>query len=195
MSNGIKKISLSIMLALLTICFICSSNDAYASDGSSGWRPTYDMWMMVFNFAILVFLFIKFAKTPLIDFLENRKLEIALEIKRIEDEKKKWLGKIKSAKKDLAESEIRFKKIKTRMVNQGEKKKQELIESAKKESEAMIDKARQKIENDIVQAKTTLRSELIDAAMGLAIKNLPTKITEKDKDAFIGQYLSSISEK
>jgi F-type H+-transporting ATPase subunit b len=195
MSKGIKKINFGIVIFLWAACFIFSGNDVYASDGSSGWRPTYDMWMMIFNFAILVFLFIKFAKTPLKDFLENRKYEIAREIKRIEDEKKKWLGKIKSAKKDLDESEVRFEKIKTRMINQGEKKKLELIESAKKQSEAMIDKARQKIENDIVRAKNTLRSELVDAAMGLAVKNLPNEITEKDKDKFVDQYLSSVEEK
>ena len=155
-------------------------------------RETYDTAMLVFNFIILVILFIKFAKNPLKDFLENRKLEIAREIKRIEDEKKEVLKKIKNAKKDLDDSEVRFEKIKQRMIDQGEKKKQELIDNAKKQSEAMIDKAKQKIDNDIVRAKNTLRSELVDAAMDLATKNLPKEINDKDKDKFIDEYLSSL---
>jgi len=191
--NTVNKRIISCMIFVLWLAiFIYSGNNAYASEGSADWRSTYDTGMMIFNFIILVFLFIKFAKNPLKDFLENRKLEIAREIRRIEDEKKEWLKKIKSAKTDLDESEVRFEKIKQRMIDQGEKKKQELIDSAKKQSEAMIDKARQKIENDIVQAKNTLRSELVDAAMDLAEKKLPNEINEKDKDKFIGQYLSSV---
>ncbi|MBW1643962.1 MAG: F0F1 ATP synthase subunit B [Deltaproteobacteria bacterium] len=195
MNKGNKRIRCCMFVVLCMAIFIYSGNDAYASDGSGGWRSTYDTGMMIFNFIILVILFIKFAKNPLKDFLENRRLEIAREIRRIEDEKKEWLKKIKSAKNDLDESEVRFKKIKQRMVDQGEKKKMELIDSAKKQSEAMIDKARQKIENNIVRAKNTLRSELVDAAMELAVKNLPNEINEKDKDKFIDQYLSSVTEK
>ncbi|MBW1984057.1 MAG: F0F1 ATP synthase subunit B [Deltaproteobacteria bacterium] len=195
MNKGNRRRICFMLVVLCMAIFIYSGNDAYASDGSGGWRSTYDTGMMIFNFIILVILFIKFAKNPLKDFLENRRLEIAREIRRIEDEKKEWLKKIKSAKNDLDESEVRFKKIKQRMVDQGEKKKMELIDSAKKQSEAMIDKARQKIENDIVRAKNTLRSELVDAAMKLTVKNLPNEINEKDKDKFIDQYLSSVTEK
>ncbi|MBW2365405.1 MAG: hypothetical protein JRF25_10145, partial [Deltaproteobacteria bacterium] len=127
MNKGNKRIICCMLVVLCMAIFIYSGNDAYASDGSGGWRSTYDTGMMIFNF-------IKFAKNPLKDFLENRRLEIAREIRRIEDEKKEWLKKIKSAKNDLDESEVRFKKIKQRMVDQGEKKKMELIDSAKKQS-------------------------------------------------------------
>jgi len=158
-------------------------------------RDTYDKAMLIFNFLILVVLFIKFAKNPLKDFLENRKLEIAREVKRIEDEKKSWLQKIKDAKKDLDASEVRFAAIKQRMINQGEREKQELIENAKKQSELMIEKTKQKIENDIVRAKKKLRTELVDAAMELTFKNLPTEINKEDQDKFIDQYLSSLNKK
>lgn len=155
-------------------------------------RSTYDRVMLFVNSTILFVLLIKLVKNPLKDFLENRKLEITREIKQIEDEKKEWLDKIQSAKKDLDESEARFNRIKQRTTNQGEKKKEELIDSAKRQSEAMIDKAKQKIENDIAQAKNTLRSELVDAAMKLAEKNLPDQINENDEDKFIEEYLSGL---
>jgi len=158
-------------------------------------RSTYDSVMLVINFLVLVVLFIKFAKNPLKDFLEGRKLEIEREVKRIEDEKKSWLTKIKDARKDLDESEIRFAEIKKRMVEQGEKKKQELIEGAKKQSELMIEKTKQKIQNDIARAKKKLRSELVDAAMELAEKNLPGEINNEDETKFVDLYLSSFGKK
>lgn len=194
MSNVIKIILFVMMIVLWVSNFICGT-DVYASDGPGGWRATYDKGMLIFNFIILVILFIKFAKNPLRDFLEKRKLEIAREVQRIEDEKEKWLQEIKSAQKDLEESEVRFEEIKQRLINQGEKKKQEIIDSAKRQSELMIDKAKQKIENDIVRAKNMLRSELVDAAMELALKNLPNELNEKDKNKFVAQYLSSVTEK
>ena len=180
---------------LLMAIFICAGDHTWASGEAGGWRDTYDTGMMIFNFILLVLLFIKFAKNPLKDFLESRKLEIAREIHRVEDEKKEWMKKIKSAKQELDESEARFGEIKQRMIDQGKKKKQEIIDIARKQSEEMIDKAKLKIENDIKKAKNTLRSELIDAAVNLAEKNLPAEINEKDQSKFIDQYLSSVKAK
>lgn len=194
MSYIFKKIFPITIIMQLAASIIYSSY-GYASEGSGGWRSTYDKGMLIFNFIILVILFIKFAKNPLKDFLENRKLEIAREVKRIEDEKKNYLEKIKSAQDDLEQSESRFEEIKQRMIDQGEKKKQELIDSAKKQSELMIDKAKQKIDNDIVRAKKKLRAELVDTAMDLALKNIPNEINDNDKDKFVDQYLSGLKEK
>jgi F-type H+-transporting ATPase subunit b len=183
MSKVIKIILFGTIIALWVAGFI--------------WLPRtmYDKVMLIFNFLILVVLFIKFAKNPLKDFLENKKLEIAREVKRIEDEKKKWLQEIKSAQKALEDTDVRFEEIKQRMISQGEKKKQALIDSAKKQSGLMIDKAKQKIDNDIFRAKKRLRAELVDTAMDLALKKLPKEINEKDKDKFVDQYLSGLKEK
>lgn len=188
-----KKIRWGLITAIVPLALVLVSGNVYASDGSGGWRPIYDTVMMIFNFALLVFLFLRYAKTPLKNFLDDRKFEIARELQRIEDEKQDWMKKIESAKKDLDESEERFANIKQRMIQEGENKKQELIDGARRQGEAMIDKARRKIDNDILLAKKTLRSELVDAAIDLALKKLPAKMTQQDKDKFINMYLNTIS--
>lgn len=192
--NTFKMISIRIFFLSAFLILVIGS-DVFASEGSGDWRPLYDKGMIVFNFLILVFLFLKFAKNPLKEFLGNRKLEIAREIQRIEDEKKEWIEKIQTAQKDLNESEVRFKKIKQRIIEQGEQKKQYIINEGKTQSQVMMDMAKRKIDSDIAQAKKMLRSELVDAAMDMATKNLPNEINDKDEEKFLDQYLSSLSEK
>ena len=108
-------------------------------------RFWYDLVLRYFNFGIIVFVFIKYAKTPLMDFLRGRKETLAREIKKIEDKKKEAIDRIDTARKTLEESQERFTELKERIVHQGEKKKQELVNQAHHLSRVMIEDAKRKI--------------------------------------------------
>ena len=45
-------------------------------------RFWYDLVLRYFNFGIIVFVFIKYAKTPLMDFLRGQKEELARDLKK-----------------------------------------------------------------------------------------------------------------
>ena len=47
--------------------------EALSAETSGGWRPLYDEILLWFNFGILVFIFIRYGKTPLMNFLRGRK--------------------------------------------------------------------------------------------------------------------------
>ncbi len=59
----------------------------------------------------------------------------------------------------------------------------------------MLESAQQKINNRIVEASQMLKSEIVDAAIALATKLLPEKITEEDNQKFIDAFMSSASSK
>ena len=165
--------------------------EALSAETSGGWRPLYDEILLWFNFGILVFIFIRYAKTPLMNFLRGRKEKLKQEIESLEEEKGKAADKIKEIYEVLDESEDRFVAIKTRILEQGEKKKQTIIAAAQNQSKMMIEDANRRIQYYFVQAKDKLKAELIDAAIDMALERLPQEISDADNEKFVNEYLAS----
>lgn len=167
--------------------------DAFGAENSNSWRPTYDLILKWINFGIIVFVIIKYAKAPIMNFLRGQKDKLAVEIKRLEDEKEDAEAKIKETLTIIDESEIRFSELKDRIVQQGERKKAELIELAQNQSNIMMEDAKRRVDTYFLQARNTFKAELIDKSIDLALERLPGEITSKDSDRFIRNFLESTS--
>ncbi|MGD8448126.1 MAG: ATP synthase F0 subunit B, partial [Desulfobacterales bacterium] len=155
------------------------------------WPPIYDEILLWINFGIIAFVFVKYGKTPLMNFLRGQKEKVAKDIERVEQKKEEAVNRIKEIQKVLDEKDARFAIIKDRIVRQGERKKQEIVESAHQQSQMMLNDAKRRIDSQFVQAKSAFRAELIDAAIELAMQRLPLEITDEDNDKFLDQYLAS----
>jgi F-type H+-transporting ATPase subunit b len=167
------------------------SLDGYAAEGSSNWRPTYDLIMRWINFGIIVFVVYKYARKPFMNFLRGSKEKVAEEIEALETRKEEMVTKINQTQKDIEESDIRFNELKERIIQQGEKKKVEIIESAQHHSKIMIEDAKRRIGTHFLNAKNKFRTELIDKAMDMALERLPKEITPEDNDKFSRLFLES----
>jgi len=167
------------------------SLDGYAAEGSSNWRPTYDLIMRWINFGIIVFVVYKYARKPFMNFLRGRKEKVAEEIETLETRKDEMVAKINQTQKDVEESDARFEELKERIIQQGEKKKSEIIESAQNHSKMMLEDAKRRISTHFLQAKNEFRDELIDKAMDMALERLPREITPEDNDKFASLFLKS----
>ena len=121
--------------------------EALSAETSGGWRPLYDEILLWFNFGIIVFIFIRYAKTPLMNFLRGRKEKLKQEIEGLEEKKEASADKIKEIYQVLDKSEDRFAVIKARIVEQGEKKKQAIIAAGQQQSKMMLKDANRRIEN------------------------------------------------
>lgn len=168
---------------------------AFAAEEAGGWRNMFDVVMRWLNFAILAFIIVKYAKTPLKNFLDEKKEEIARQINKIEQEKETAERQISETRTALEESKVRFTNLKQRIVEEGEKKKQEIIEDARQESKILLESARKKIDNQFIEAQKELKSELAEMAVNLAVKRLPAKITEADNQKWVNAFLASIGSK
>ena len=162
-----------------------------AAEGKGSWRSTYDLIMMWFNFLILVFLFFKFAKTPLKNFLNSRKEEIAREVDGLENQRDEMVRRVKETFEEMKQSQDRLVQIKNKIIRQGEARKQEIIDDAGFQSRIMIEEAQRRVENQILSAKKNIREELIDEAVDIAIKDIGQFITEEDNQKFLQQFLAS----
>jgi len=169
--------------------------EASAADNSGNWRPIFDLVMRWLNFGIIVFILVKYARTPIKDFLLSRREEVAREIENIEEKKEEVNQKIQDAARILDESEVRFARIKERIIQEGQTKKKKIIEDAQQESKILLDSTMKKIENQLLDAKRAFKSELVDTAISLAMKKLPDEINTEDNQKFTNQFLTSASTK
>ena len=170
-------------------------SEASAADNSGNWRPVFDLVMRWLNFGIIVFILVKYARTPIRDFLLSRREEVAREIEGIEAQKEEANKKIQDAARMLDESEVRFARIKERIIQEGETIKQKLIEDAQQESKVLLKSTMKKIESQLLDAKRAFKSELVDMAISLAMKRLPDEITTEDNQNFTNQFLARASGK
>lgn len=177
------------MAVVLSLHFL--GHEAFAAENSSNWRPIYDLILRYINFGIIVFVIVKYGKTPIMNFLRGQKEKLAKEIQQLEDEKENVASQVKEMVKTIDESEERFEELKERIVDQGEKKKAEIIQAAQAHSESMILDAKRRIQSHFLQAKHDFRAELIDAAVDLALERFPKEMTPEDDEKFTREFLTS----
>jgi F-type H+-transporting ATPase subunit b len=177
-------------LSAVLIALLMSGPDALAAENAENWRTTYDLVMRWVNFAIIAILLVKFAKTPLRDFLADQKGQIEKRIKGYQQQKETVEEKIAESQKMLADSMARFEKIRQMIIESGERKKQEIIEDAQRESQMLLEATQHKIEHQIREARNIIRSELIDSAIALAEKRLPAEITAADEQKLTDLFLA-----
>ncbi len=187
--NSIARIALHLMG--ITACFVLIANPAWAAEGAKNWRSTYDMVMAWVNFSILVFLLVKFLKTPIANFLHGQQENVAREIRQLEQQKEKVSGKIQDMMKALGDSETHFAELKTKIIKRGEIEKQHIIEDAEQQSRLMMEMAKQKVAGRILQAKSEFKVQLVEQAIAIAEKKLPDMITADDNQRFVESYLAA----
>ena len=161
---------------------------AFAAGEAGGWRSIYDEIMRWLNFSIFVLVIIKFARVPLVDFLKGRKEEVADEIKQVETQKQRAEEDVQGIVQQFEESSRHLEKIKTRILNQGERRKQQIITDARSESEMMLNASKINIKGQIANARDRLRFEIIDEAIDMALKKLPDEITDQDNAKIVNDY-------
>ena len=192
--KGIKKLGeICFFILAVVIGILLLGTEASAADNSGDWRPVFDLVMRWLNFGIIVFILVKYARTPIKDFLLSRREEVAREIEMVEEKKEEANKKIQDAARMLDESEVRFARVKERIIKEGETKKQKLIEDAQQESKILLESTMKKIESQLLGAKRAFKSELVDTAISLAMKRLPDEITTEDNQNFTNQFLASAS--
>ena len=185
--NKIAWISLCAMM-----CLLIPGTDLLAAEaeGAGGWRETYDLIFKWVNFIVLASLIVKFARTPLKDFVKGQREKIAADIRKKEKDKNTATAEVEEIKTALDEGEARFKDLKDRIVEQGKKRKEQIVKEAKEQSRQMLGETQKRVENQILEAKKRLKAELVDAAVELALQRLPKEITSEDNQKFLNRFLS-----
>ncbi len=158
---------------------IASAAGAAAEEGPMAW-----VWRIL-NFAILVFLLVKFVGKPLKGFLKQRTEMIEKSIKEAQEAKE-------IAKKALVEVEEKLK-MKDKEIAEilslakvtGEDEKKRLIEDADKLRVKILEQAKANIEHEVKMAKEAIKAEAVEEAIKLSEDKIKSRLTKEDQDKIL----------
>jgi F-type H+-transporting ATPase subunit b len=169
-----------------------TATEALAAEPAGSWRPTYDLVMRWLNFGILILLFFKYARKPLVAFLKGKSKQIENSITKVEKEKEALETRINELLNERQEGRKHLDRIRDRFISQGERKKQKIIDDAGNESRLLLKSAKRKVEYEITSARERLKIEMVDQAIELAMQKLPRLMTDKDSQNSLKVYLDGI---
>lgn len=168
-----------ISLHILMLASTAYAGAAGADEGPMGW-----VWKIL-NFAILVFLLVKFVGKPLKNFLKQRTEMIEKSIKDAQEAKE-------IAKKALDEVEQRLK-LKDKEIEDilavaratGEDEKKRLIEDADRLKSKILEQAKANIEHEVKMAKEAIKAEAVEEAIKLSEEKIKSRLTKEDQDKIL----------
>lgn len=148
--------------------------------------------MLWVNFGILVFVFMKFARKPLIDFLRGEGKKIEEDLKTVDDKFKDAKAMMDLESDKFTGIDERMEEIKSSIIQMGIREKENLIEQAKASADKMIRDAKIYSQQRILAAKKALADEMVDAAISMVTDKLTKEISMDDDNKLFTQFLDNL---
>ncbi len=189
-----KKNNLTIFVIVGTIyftIFLCPSS--FAAEGTSKARIIWDNIMLFVNFGILVAAFIKFGKTPLVNFLRGESKKVEEKIDTIEGQLQEANSLMKAETDKFASIDEGIKEMREQIIALGEKEKQKIIEKAGLLARHMIEDARNEAEYRLEKAKKSYGEEMLETAVSIALRDLESRLTQDDDEDIVEKMVDQFS--
>jgi F-type H+-transporting ATPase subunit b len=195
--NNLKRLIFkkgSIMMVIMTMLFFCYIGVSLASSEgetkSKGWVATDTYKVM--NFGVLAIGLFLLMRKPVSQALNSRISGIKEQLSELEEKKQ-------AAEKQLAEYTEKFSSLEQETekliedyIRQGNAAKARIIDEAKKSAEKLEEQARRNIDHEFKQAKLELQQEILEKALEKSEKILKDKITAKDEEKLVDEYLDKV---
>lgn len=145
-----------------------------------------NMFWQIINFFIMVFLFKKYLKAPLVKMMDSRKEKIAAEFSEAQKNKEEAALKNKESETILKEARLEANKIiqlaerkaderRTQIVAEASEQRDKMLRTAKIDIEKMTNTARKELEIEMNKLAVTLAEKIIkenlDSNLDIALAN------------------------
>ncbi len=192
--KGIRYALMIVFLSLGAItCSLCLSSDALAAMGdSTPGRRVWDFVLLWINFSVLVFIFLKYGKKPLMDFLRGEQHKIGNDLNTVNDRFEAAKTEMDGEANSLDDVEQRLEEIKERIIEMGRKEKEKIIEKGRLSAKKMIRDAEVYAEYQIAMAKKELSEEMVDIAVSIVEEKLIKGISREDNEKLINQFVTEL---
>jgi F-type H+-transporting ATPase subunit b len=165
---------------------------AYAQEGSASWRRVWNNIMLFFNFGILVFVFVKYARKPLVNFLRNMCRKIEETLNTAGHQLREAEARLDAEKAKLEAIEEHLEAIQSRILQIARAEKEGIIQHGRVSAERMIENAGSYANYRIGMARKALSDELVEMAVAMAKERLARGVSEQDDDRLIENFLSGL---
>jgi len=185
-----KVIPFLILCLFGCVLFICP--ETYAAEEQPAWRAPYNVIMLWLNFGILVALFLKFARKPLMDMLRGVRDKLEEELGALKKQHGNKKSNMDSEESKLREIQQHLDAIRARIIEMGEKEKQKIIEQAKVSAAKMIEDAKAYSQFQMTKARKQLSDEMVDIAISKVEARLKQEISKEDNEKLVSEFLGNL---
>lgn len=182
---------ISISPAICILLLVFQSSSAFASGGEQGGSIMDWVWRIL-NFAILVFVLVKFLNKPLRSYLQQRKELIEKSIKEAQEAKALALKALAEVEERLKVKDKEIEEIISSARVSGEREKERLIEEGEKLKVKILEQAKTNIDFELKMAKEAIKAEAVETAMQLAEEKIKAKMTKEDQERLLKESLKLI---
>ena len=187
-----KSILAETMLLVGVFWFFAPYAEVLAADELSLGRKLWDNILLFVNFGILVFLFLKYGRKPLMDYLRGVGKDVESGLNKVET-RLSHATSLRDAELDKLEGiQAHLDKIREDILELGRHEKEKHIEEGKIAAENMIQHAKNYAHNKIQEAKKVVADEMIDRAFSTVERVLVKEFSPKDNENVIDQFLNDL---
>ena len=188
-----KRIFIKNLLSLASLIFVLFfAFDAFASEEASGGRTWYHTIMLFVNFGIFAFLFFRYAKKPLMNFLRSEQESVEKQINELTDKKQDAQSQRDAETEQLEDIDRIIGELRSSILEMGKREKEKIIQQGKTLADKMIQDAEAYSENRIIAAQQELSVEMVDMALSMAKEKLLKNMTDEDNDHLVDQFITNL---
>jgi F-type H+-transporting ATPase subunit b len=181
------------VMAVLLFCFVgvaLGSSEVEHEAEAKGWVATDTYRIM--NFAVLAGGLFYLLRKPASKALGDRINGIKEQLSELEAKKKGAEEKLAEYNKKLSQLDQEAEKLVEEYIRQGNEAKARILKEAESAAEKLEAQARRNIEHEFKTAKLKLQEEILERALAKAEEIVKSKITTKDQDRLIDEYIEKV---
>jgi F-type H+-transporting ATPase subunit b len=191
-SRGKKCILIGLLPFCAVIFSLLYSSDALAAGGLTPSRRVWDHIMLVVNFLILVFFFIRYARKPLMDYLRGERRKMEENLKAIDGRRNEVKSIIEKETDKLKGIDKYIREIQESVIEIAGREKDEIIEKAKIAAQKMIQDAKVYADYRVAKAKKALSDEMVDIALSMVEERLVKAISQEDNERLTDRFIRNL---
>ncbi len=180
--------------AFISLLILLSPPDLLAQEGPGQGRKIYDTVMLWVNFGILVFVFMKYGKPALMNFLYGERNKVEKALQEIEEDINASRKSVEEESKNLEGIDEYLQQIKEDILDMGEREKARILEEARSNAAQMIKDAENELGLKMEEARRTLNDSLVDEAVDMARQKLAKAFTEQDNEKQIQGFVGGLAQ-
>lgn len=177
--------------ALVVFLILFYANLAFAAGAGHG-GDFKDWAFKTINFAILVFLIVKFLGKPIKNYLAQRKELIEKSIKESQEAKELAQRALREVEEKLKLKDKEIQDILDSARKIGEQEKAQIMQEADRMKEKILEQARTNIEFEVKMAKDALRLEAAELAIQLSEQKLKEKVSPEVQEKLLQESIKII---
>jgi F-type H+-transporting ATPase subunit b len=190
--RGFKITPLAVCITTLLVFFYVG-----VAVGASGEEPAAKGWartdtFRIINFGVLLVGLVYLLRKPVSQALNDRIKGIKDQLTELEDRKNEAERQLAEYNQKFLQLDKEAEKIIAEYVKQGNEAKTRIIQEAEAAAKKLEEQARRNIEHEFEKTKQILRGEVLAQALEKAEENIKNKITKKDQNRLVDEYLDKV---